>query len=166
MPVMASHIQEAEMAGARRSRTGRSGRKVRSRKAGSTTTRLAWIGAAAVVLAVLIVPRAGLGSSHHPEPREGIDHTHVAPVERYADYPRVAAVYAQVAEIPHIVDGLYCYCECSEHSGHYSLLDCYKDNHAARCDVCLSEAAMAYRMHQDGASLDDIRTAIDRLYET
>ena len=40
------------------------------------------------------------------------------------------------------------------------------DDHAARCDICLSEADMAHRMHQDGASLDEIRTAIDRLYDT
>jgi hypothetical protein len=71
-----------------------------------------------------------------------------------------------VAEIPHVIDGLYCHCACSEHSGHYSLLDCFHDDHGARCDVCLSEAAMAHRMHNDGESVDAIRDAIDRLYDT
>ena len=118
-------------------------------------------------MALLVLPTLRFGGgAPHPEPRERIAHDHVAPAARYASYPRVARTYALVAEIPHVIDGIYCYCACSEHSGHYSLLDCYKDDHAARCDVCLSEADMAHGMHRDGKSLDDIRTAIDRLYET
>jgi len=128
---------------------------------------LAWIGGGAVLLALLVLPTLSFGGgAPHPDPREHIAHDHVAPAARYAAYPRVARTYALVAEIPHVIDGIYCYCACSEHSGHYSLLDCYRDDHAARCDVCLSEADMAHRMHQDGKSLDEIRTAIDRLYET
>ncbi len=38
----------------------------------------------------------------------------------------------QVArEIPHVLDQLYCYCECDKHLGHKSLLSCYTDGHAA-----------------------------------
>ena len=125
-----------------------------------------WLGGLAVLIALLVLPTLSFGSSHHPEPREHIGHEHVAPAERYAAYPRVAQIYEMVAATPHVIDGVYCYCDCSEHSGHYSLLDCFHDDHAARCDICLSEAAMAHRMHQDGASLDEIRTAIDRLYDT
>ena len=120
-----------------------------------------------MVLAVVLLPTVTFGpADHHPEPRADAHHEHVVAGAQYAAYPRVAEVYELVAEIPHVIDGIYCYCACSEHSGHYSLLDCYKDSHAARCDVCLSEADMAYEMHQDGKSLAEIRTAIDRLYET
>jgi hypothetical protein len=130
-------------------------------------SRLVWSGAGAAVIGLLILPTLGLGDGPgHPEPREHIAHDHVASAERYSTYPRVARTYALVAEIPHVIDGIYCYCACSEHSGHYSLLDCYRDDHAARCDVCLSEADMAHQMHRDGRSLDEIRAAIDRLYET
>lgn len=128
---------------------------------------LVWLGGGALLLALAVLPAVTFApADHHPEPRADAHERHVVAGAQYAAYPRVAQIYNEVAEIPHVIDGIYCYCACSEHSGHYSLLDCYKDNHAARCDVCLSEADMAYRMHQDGKSLDDIRTAIDRLYET
>ncbi|MEX0892474.1 MAG: CYCXC family (seleno)protein [Gemmatimonadota bacterium] len=139
----------------------------KNRKRGWQDSGWVWLGGAVVLLGVLILPILALSAAdHHPEPREHIAHDHVAPATHYAAYPRVAQTYAAVAEIPHVIDGIYCYCACSEHSGHYSLLDCYKDAHAARCDVCLSEASMAYRMNLEGRSLDDIRKAIDRLYET
>jgi hypothetical protein len=145
----------------------RAGSSRKGRKKGWKDSGLVWMGGAAVLLALLVLPTMSFSAEdHHPEPRENIAHDHVAPAAQYAAYPRVAQTYALVAEIPHVIDGIYCYCACSEHSGHYSLLDCYKDSHAARCDVCLSEAAMAYRMNQEGKSLDDIRLAIDRLYET
>lgn len=146
-------------------RGGRKGGKGSGK--GGSTSRLLWIGGGLLLMALLVLPAMNLGASgHHPEPREHIDHTHVAPAERYVAYPRVAAIYDQVAEIPHVVDGIYCFCACSEHSGHHSLLDCFHDDHAAHCDVCLSEAAMAHRMHEDGSTLDEIRTAIDRVYDT
>lgn len=149
------------MAGSR----GRGRPKGRGR--GWKDSGLVWGGGGVLLLALLLVPAMTLSAGgHHPEPREHIAHDHVAPAAQFAAYPRVAETYTIAARIPHIIDGIYCYCACSEHSGHYSLLDCYKDAHAARCDVCLSEAAMAWRMHQDGKSLDDIRVAIDRLYDT
>lgn len=127
--------------------------------------RWIWIGGAALLAGLLVLPALDLAASHHhPEPRTGVTHEHVVPGARYAAYPRVAHTYDRVAAVPHIVDGIYCYCACSEHSAHYSLLDCFRDDHAARCDICLSEADMAHRMHVDGRSLDEIRTAIDRLY--
>ena len=139
-----------------------------ARKGGKSwkSSGLAWAGGLAVLIALLVLPTLSFGSARHPEPREHIGHEHVAPADRYEAYPRVAQVYRMAAASPHVIDGIYCYCDCSEHSGHYSLLDCFHDDHAARCDICLSEAAMAYRMDQDGESLDRIRTAIDRLYDT
>jgi hypothetical protein len=109
----------------------------------------------------------GLGltdQGRHPEPRSGITGETVLPASRYAEYARVSAVYAQAAEVAPVLDGIYCYCDCSRHSGHRSLLTCFESDHAAACDVCLSEAAIAYRMSQDGRSLDEIRAAIDELY--
>jgi hypothetical protein len=131
-----------------------------------TQSGMVWLAGLAVLVVLLVLPTMSFGSSHHPEPRADIGVEHVVPAQRYAAYPRVQQVYEMVAEIPGVIDGIYCYCDCSEHSGHYSLLDCYHSDHAARCDVCLSEAAMAHRMHKDGKSLDQIRSAVDHLYET
>lgn len=148
--------------GGRRKNTSRGGRGKGWKDSG-----LVWLGGAAVLVALLILPTMSFSAGdHHPEPRAHIAHDHVAPAAHYAAFPRVAETYSLVATIPQVLDGIYCYCACSEHSGHYSLLDCFKDAHAARCDVCLSEASMAFRMNQDGKSLDDIRLAIDRLYAT
>lgn len=100
----------------------------------------------------------------HPEPRAGVTAASVAPASRYAGHPRTAEAYREAAQVPEILDGLYCYCRCREHSGHYSLLDCFSNDHAARCDICMSEAALAYTMARQGKSLNQIRHAIDQLY--
>ncbi len=128
---------------------------------------LPWaIAAAALIgLVALVTPRSASG---HPTPRKNAataQADHIMPASSYAGYPRVAGVYREAAMIPAVLDGIYCYCECEKHSGHYSLLDCYKSDHAAGCDVCLSEAQLAYTMSTQGRSLDQIRTAIDGLYE-
>ncbi len=129
---------------------------------------LVWFGGAAALLALLILPTLHLGgpSGHHPEPRPMAMRSHTAPAAQYAAYPRVAQIYAEVARVPEMVDGVYCYCNCEEHSGHYSLLDCFRNDHASQCDICLSEGDMVYRMHREGRSLDQIRSAIDHLYST
>jgi hypothetical protein len=125
----------------------------------------AWAGgalaAAALVLTVLALTG---GSSVHPAPRAHVHAGDVVTAERYAAYPRVAAAYEKAAAIPEILDGLYCHCDCSDHSGHYSLLDCFRDDHAAYCDVCMAEAELAYAMTGDGKSLAEIRAAIDGFY--
>lgn len=129
---------------------------------------LVWFGGAAVLLGLLILPTLSFGgtSGHHPDPRPMSMRSHTAPAAQYAAYPRVAEIYGEVAKVPEVVDGVYCYCQCEEHAGHYSLLDCFQNDHASQCDICLSEGDMVYRMHKDGKSLDQIRSAIDHLYST
>jgi hypothetical protein len=90
----------------------------------------------------------------------------VIPADRYAAYARVRAVYAQAAEVPQVLDGIHCYCECAQHSGHRSLLSCFESDHAAACDICLTEATIAHRMTREDRSLDEIRASIDELYGT
>lgn len=135
-----------------------------------TASRKSMVGPAlvggAVVVGVLIVFgwAPDTAAAHHPEPAEGVTAEHVVHADRYTAYPRVATVYAQAAEIPHVLDGLYCHCDCSKHAGHRSLLTCFESDHGANCDVCLSEAALAYQMTRDGKTLDEVRAAIDGLY--
>lgn len=103
-------------------------------------------------------------AAHHPDPAPNATAEHVAPADRYAAHPRIAAVYGQAAEIPHVLDGLYCHCDCSKHAGHRSLLECFESDHGANCDVCLGEAELAYRLTLEGKTLDEVRAAIDRAY--
>jgi len=143
-------------------------RYARARAAGGTSgtgRKVLWAGALVAAVTVALITTRDAGAAH-PEPRE-IDHAgHVEDHARYAAHPRVAEVYRQAAAVPGVLDGIYCYCACSQHSGHYSLLDCFASDHGARCDICLSEAALAHRMTRDGASLDEIRAAVDKLYRT
>ncbi len=103
-------------------------------------------------------------SGPHPEAR-AIDHaSHVMPAARYAGMGQAQAAYERAAVIPAVLDQLFCYCFCSQHSGHYSLLDCFADDHGAACDVCMREVFIAYDMVQQGASVEQIREAIDQTY--
>lgn len=122
------------------------------------------IGAALLVLAIIAPRRSGPG--HHPMPRVDAPAAHVMPAARYSQTPRVAETYAMAAEIPAVLDGMYCYCLCATTFGHYSLLECFQGDHAAGCDICLNEAVIAYQMTKRGDSLDDIRQAVDQQYRT
>jgi Protein of unknown function with PCYCGC motif len=129
----------------------------------------AWIlvGSAALALVLVgIVNEVQQSNDRHPTPRSEDVASNVLPDTRYATSPRVAEVYRMAATVPDVLDGIYCYCRCSEHSGHYSLRDCFASDHAAGCDVCLSEAVIAYDMTGDGADLVAIRDRIDRTYGT
>ena len=86
------------------------------------------------------------------------------PAARYVSSPRAAETYQMASEIPAVLDGVFCFCYCHQNFGHYSLLDCFTNDHGAGCDVCLDEAELAYRITQNGGSLDDVRTEVDRRY--
>ena len=100
----------------------------------------------------------------HPAPRRGDLAGRVVPAGRFGGYPRIADAYSKAAEVPEVLDGIHCYCDCGEHAGHYSLLDCFASDHAAACDICLSEAGMAFRMTSRGRSLDEIRLLVDATF--
>jgi hypothetical protein len=132
-------------------------------KQGSRAIRYVVLLMAVAVVALGLATVRG-ANDHHPTPRAGLTRADVESPARYAAYPRIAEVYEMAAQIPEVLDGLYCYCDCSKHSDHRSLLTCFQDDHGAACDVCLTEAALAYRMTQDGRSLEEIRGAVDALY--
>jgi len=122
-----------------------------------------WVGGAIVVALAAWIASPGKAADH-PNPRPNVTSADVAPASLYAGYPRVATTYRHTAQIAELVDGVYCYCRCERNAGHYSLLDCFRTDHAAGCDICLGEAALAYRMSRQGASLDAIRSAVDHRY--
>lgn len=127
----------------------------------------AWILAGSVaagLAAVAILAVAWPRTSHHPTPRPAAEAGPVQDATLFAAYPRVEQTYRMAAAVPKVLDGLYCYCHCKENLGHHSLLTCFQSDHAAGCDICLSEAEMAYRMTRQGASLTAIRNAIDATY--
>lgn len=127
---------------------------------------LPWLvaGVAAIGLAVVMLGPARRAHAQHPEPRAGITAGGVlAPLAVPHTVGSVEA-YAAARQVPYVLDGLYCYCECSRHAGHRSLLTCFESDHGAWCDICMGEALLALRMTGEGRSLLEIRDAIDHQF--
>ena len=131
-------------------------------------SRLPWLVAGAAVIGILAILLAtrGAGAGRHPTPRPGISGATVLPASMFGEDERLVRAYAAARTMPEVFDGLYCYCHCKEDMGHVSLLTCYESEHAASCDICLAESAMAAQMHGQGATLEDIRRAIDARFKT
>ena len=129
-------------------------------------TRRAMLGALARACAGLLI--AGRASARatgpHPDPRPGIDASHLPPPENVAEHPEAVPAYDEARTIPEILDGIRCQCGCAEQPGHRSLLSCYEDGIAMDCDSCQGQARLAYRLHAKGRTLDQIRSAIDSRY--
>lgn len=99
----------------------------------------------------------------HPDPRPGIDASHVLPASRLSDHSDAIPVFDLVREMPQVVDGIRCQCGCSDLPDKYSLLSCFEgDGMAQRCDGCKGQARLAHRLHEDGKTLAEIRVAIER----
>jgi len=129
-------------------------------------TRRAMLGALARACAGLLI--AGRASARatgpHPDPRPGIDASHLPAPETVAERPDAVPAYDEARTIPEILDGIRCQCGCAEQPGHRSLLSCYEDGMAIDCDICQGQARLAYRLHAKGRTLDQIRSAIDSRY--
>ncbi|MEO8294621.1 MAG: hypothetical protein ABI613_03820 [Gemmatimonadota bacterium] len=106
------------------------------------------------------MPKRGPGD--HPTPRPGIDASRVLENDKLTDHPESVSAFEQVRQIPEIADGIRCHCGCSSREGYYSLLSCYEgEGMAMMCIVCQGQGRLAFRLHKDGKSLDDIRKGID-----
>jgi hypothetical protein len=104
---------------------------------------------------------AACATSGHPDPRPGITAANVVPGAMLAGYRNEVRAYEAARQVPEVLDGLYCHCQCREHSGHRSLLTCFESLHGASCEICQREAIMAVEMHGRGSTLDQIRQAVD-----
>jgi hypothetical protein len=130
--------------------------------------KIPWVVAAVAVVAAVIVlalGRAG-AAGRHPTPRPGVTGAAVLPASQFGQDERLVRAYTAAREMPEVFDGLYCYCRCKENFGHRSLLTCFESEHGASCDICLGEAKLAADMHARGASLEEIRAAIDAQFRS
>ena len=125
--------------------------------------RAPWLiaGAAAVALVLVVVLQK---PPHHPTPRPGITAEKVMPASFVPRTPGSNEAYAAARTHAATLDGVYCHCDCSKHSGHRSLLTCFEGEHGAYCDICMGEAMVASGMADQGRPLEEIRTAIDRQF--
>ncbi len=72
--------------------------------------------------------------------------------------------YMVAREHPELLAQLDCYCGCEQHEGHKNLLDCFRTNHGAGCDICVGEAVTAGQMLSQGTPVDQIREALRARY--
>jgi hypothetical protein len=124
---------------------------------------LALLGGFALLLTRPVAAAASPPRVRHPEPRPGITGANVLDP---ADVPQGSREGYQAArEIPQILDGLYCHCNCGERDHLRSLLSCFETRMPVSCSICSGEARMALRLHRSGGTLASIRKAIDRRYD-
>jgi Protein of unknown function with PCYCGC motif len=77
--------------------------------------------------------------------------------------PGIANTYRIAKDIPEVLAQQPCLCGCdSSYEDHRSLLDCYRDQHASTCTICMKEAILADKMTKEGRSAKEIRDAIIR----
>lgn len=73
------------------------------------------------------------------------------PPRRYGPGTRTSRAYEVAWAVRTVLDGLYCYLGCEEHSKHRSLLDCFASDHASGCDICMREAETPYEMTSEAS---------------
>ena len=77
---------------------------------------------------------------------------------------RVVKAYRIAAEIPKVLDSLFCYCYCKKNHNHKTLLTCYTNKHGSKCNICLNEVFYAYDLYNQGKTLDEIVVAVDKKF--
>jgi len=132
----------------------------------SSISRRSALGRIAVIVGAPLLLGGSRGSAsgpRHPDPRPGITAEHVLPESKVDAEHRDA--YDAARQIPEILDGIYCHCDCADrHSNLRSLLSCYETEMPMSCGVCSGEARTALRLHREGKTLDEIRAAIDKRF--
>ena len=85
----------------------------------------------------------------------------------------VTAAYQFAAEHPEVLSYIPCFCGCQQ-AGHRGNHECFVrsravngdviewDEHGVECAVCIDVATRSRQMHASGASVADIRAAIER----
>jgi hypothetical protein len=119
--------------------------------------------AAALLAPAAHASRAWGAQGGHPTPRPGITAAKLPTREQLAHHPDAIPIFEQVREIPGVVDGIRCKCGCAGNEAFHSLLSCYEgpDPMAMHCEVCQAQGTLAYRLHQAGKTLDEIRREVD-----
>jgi Protein of unknown function with PCYCGC motif len=127
----------------------------------------------AATSAALQVPARPTPTDLKPHPQENL------PVLNFPGYATarppevVKAAYKFAAEHPEILSYVPCFCGC-ERMGHRGNEDCFVkardvngdvvawEDHGMECAVCLDVATRARQMYTSGASVSDIRAAVEK----
>ena len=130
-------------------------------------SRRAFLAAAGLLALALSPRRAAAGTGKHPDPRPGVDASRMPSTDVIAKHGEGAtAAFAEARQIPAVLDGIRCNCGCADADGMRSLLSCYEgtDAMALDCHICQGQGRLAFKLKQQGKSLDEIRAAVDKRY--
>ena len=126
-----------------------------------SNSRIRWI-IAAVVLGLMVIAGFGAWQVRATAGANSDAASLTQDPQLYEGDTRQAYVVAR--DHPELLAQLDCYCGCEQHEGHKNLLDCFRTNHGASCDICVGEAVTAGRMLAEGTPVDQIRDALRARY--
>jgi hypothetical protein len=125
----------------------------------------------AVLIVIAVIVLGGLAwLTLRPSDPAGVNSLQAAALtptlspELFKDDPKAQASYQAAKDIPEILAELPCFCGCMKHYGHKNNLFCFSDSHGAGCNVCENIALDAKEMHSRGASIEEIKKAINDRY--
>jgi hypothetical protein len=130
---------------------------------------VALLGGALIVAAVYLLAPPTSGTLHIATAQAGESEAQAAENLRVTLDPKqfqgdVRKAYQVAQDDPALLAQLHCYCGCDKTDGHRNLLDCYRSQHAAHCEICVGEANDAEAMEKRGMSIDAIRDALRARY--
>jgi hypothetical protein len=130
---------------------------------------VALLGGASIIAAVYFLVPPTSGSLHVATVQAGESEAQAAENLRVTLDPKqfqgdVRKAYQVAQDDPALLAQLHCYCGCDKADGHRNLLDCYRTEHGAHCEICVGEANDAEAMAKRGMSIDQIRDALRARY--
>ena len=117
--------------------------------------------------------RAPIPADLTPHPQTNLPPLHFPGYPMARPTEVVSAAYKFAAEHPEVLSYVPCFCGC-ERSGHRGNEDCFVkardvngdvvewEDHGMECAVCLDVATRARQLYASGASVTDIRAAIEK----
>lgn len=152
---------------------GKHKRKKKNKSGGQPSGKNKGIGTALAFIAVILMVLGGVyvytkppgrATASNPAPATGqlLENRPVLSPALFMGKKKLAYQYA--AEIPKVLDSLFCYCYCKKNHNHKNLLTCFTSMHGSKCEVCMDEVIYAHQLFQDGESLDDIVIAVDKKF--
>ena len=152
---------------------GKGKSKNKKKSGGEKSTNRKKIGTASAFIAVILMVLGGVyvytkppgrATATNPAPAKG-QLIETRPVLTSALFTgKTALAYKYAAEIPKVLDSLFCYCYCKKDHGHKTLLTCFTSMHGSKCETCINEVIYAYELYEEGKSLDEIVVAVDRKF--
>jgi len=129
-----------------------------------------------VSVAAVDMPKKSLTAKYGPHKQANLPPLPFGPRDPLPRPPQVvAAVFQFAAEHPEVLSYVPCFCGC-DHMGHKGNDDCFVkqraangdvvewEPHGTECQVCIDVGQQSMQMYSSGASVSQIRAAVEQKY--